>query len=159
MAKRTRKDTVSLPAVAQLTPKQQKFVYEKASGKDNATAILDAGYNAANKISAQTMAVELLEKPTVRLAIADIIADDYPDLKKIATNALQRILKGTTTETIACVCPRCSEAFSQEIEARSVKDADTLKAIDLLSKICGEYAATKSAKVIAHIEKYKLPSE
>jgi len=80
-------------------------------------------------------------------------------MKKLATTALQRILKGTTRQSLPCVCPKCSEAFETEIEAIVVKDANILKAIDTLCRITGDFAPTKSAKLVANVDKYKLPSD
>lgn len=160
MGRKSRKDTVSLPAIAQLTPKAQRFVQEKACGKTTGQAVLDAGYECKSLKVAQTMGEQLMNKPDVRLALADMISDEFPQMKQLATKALERILRGTTIEIVNLTCPHCQKAFSQEVEALATKDADVLKAIDLLAKICGEYAPKKSMNLTANIEtKYKLPED
>ena len=138
---------------------QQNFVHERAAGKSVVQATLDAGYNAKNSHNAQVMGSALLRKPEVRQAIAEIIDDKHPAMRALATKALERILKGETSQTIPITCPHCQQPFNHSIELPSIKDADQLKAIETLCKITGDFAPKKSASLTVNLDRFKLPKE
>jgi phage terminase small subunit len=154
------KNKNKLEVIKTLPVKQQKFVHEKVCGKTDAQAIIDAGYDVKSTHVANVMGQQLLSKPAVRTAISTMVEEQYPHMKKLATLALERILKGTTTQPIDIICPHCQKESSHEIEMIDAsKDSAVLKAIDTLCKITGDFAPSKSAKLVANLDKYKLPEE
>ena len=157
MGKKTK--SLKLPAILQLTPKQQNFVHERASGKDLPQAVMDAGYDTQKESNARAIGSALMQHPAVKQAIAEIIEDRHPAMKVLATKTLERILKGETSQTIILTCPHCKQTFNHQIELPSVKDADQLKAIETLCKITGDFAPKKSASLNVNLDRFKLPKE
>jgi len=120
-----------------LTPKQQRFVAAVATGMDGKSAIIEAGYNVSNDNSAKAMAHSMLNSDKIQVALAHAISIDLPNITR------------TTVDTIMTV-----------LNNPESRDADKLKAIEILIKVCGWQAPTKHATVNVSVrDKFKLPEE
>jgi len=121
-----------------LTPQEQRFVKELASGKKNIDAIKDAGYNVTNNRSASAMASRKLSESKIQSALQNEISLHYPNLPKM-------------------VADRCVERL---FGAERCRPGDELKYIQELNKVMGWYAPKKEDRRTLSIqEKWKLPEE
>lgn len=120
-----------------LTPKQQRFVAAVATGMDGKSAIIEAGYNVSNDNSAKAMAHSMLNSDKIQVALAHAISIDLPNITR------------TTVDTIMTV-----------LNNPESRDADKLKAIEILIKVCGWSAPTKHATVNVSVkDQFRLPEE
>jgi phage terminase small subunit len=120
-----------------LTIKQQKFVEEVAQGKPASHAVIEAGYKASTPQSAASMGHKLMTNPKVQGALSRRMAEMYPDADRDLVNLLRDIVTNPMERT-----------------------GDRMKAAEMLIKVKGWYAPTKSASVnVAVKDKWKLPEE
>ena len=120
-----------------LTSKQQRFVAAHAQGMSAKDAVVVAGYDVANDNSASALGSMMLSQPKIQNALSEAITKQFPNVPNVAAETLVNVL----------VNP----------EGR---DGDKLKAIELLSKICGWQAPSKHASLNVTLrDKFKLPEE
>lgn len=120
-----------------LTGKQKRFVAAYSQGASGKEAVIQAGYNVTTDDSAKTMASRLLNSEKIQNALDAAIQQQFPNVPQLAAQRLVNIL----------------------VDDQS-RPTDIIKAIELLSKVCGWQAPTKSASLNVTLrEKFKLPEE
>ncbi|NDG29297.1 hypothetical protein EB118_04240 [bacterium] len=120
-----------------LTGKQKRFVAAYAQGTSGKEAVIQAGYNVTTEESAKTIASRLLNSDKIQNALDAAIQEQFPNVPQLAAQRLVNIL----------------------IDEQS-RPGDIIKAIELLSKVCGWQAPSKSASLNVTLrEKFKLPEE
>ena len=102
-----------------LTFKQQRFCRSYAEHGNRIRAIQEAGYNVSNRHSASQLAHKLLKREHVRQEVSQLMELLYPDLPKLCSNVVVRIMNG---------------------EEKAATPSDRLRAVDFLCKIMGWYA-------------------
>lgn len=120
-----------------LTVKQQKFVAASLQGMSAKDAVIAAGYNVTSDESAAVMGTNLMSLPKIQNALDAAIQLEFPNVTNLAARRLINIL----------------------IDDES-RPSDIIKTVELLSKVCGWQAPTKSASLNVTLrEKFKLPEE
>lgn len=123
-------------AVEKLTIRQRKLVHEiMKPGMSGQQAVINAGYQPKDEKSARSIAEVTLHRPRVQQAIAEILAEKYPDVGNDAAGVLRDILHDV-----------------------AATHSEKMKAIELLAKFFGWNAPTKHQRLNANI-RYKLPGE
>jgi phage terminase small subunit len=121
----------------QLTVKQQKFVAAHSQGMSAKDAVVAAGYNVTTEKSAQSLGSIMLANPKIQNALAAAIQEEFPNVPQLAARRLVNVLIDDTT-----------------------RPGEVLKAIEVLSKICGWQAPSQHASVNVTLrDKFKLPEE
>lgn len=120
-----------------LTSKQKRFVASYSQGTSAKDAVIEAGYNVTTDKSAKVLASKLLNNEKVQNALDAAIQEQFPNVPQLAAQRLVNIL----------------------IDDQS-RPNDIIKAIELLSKVCGWQAPSKHASLNVTLrEKFKLPEE
>lgn len=120
-----------------LTVRRKRFVKEVAAGKTQTEAIIAAGYRPVHPNSAATMGSRLMKDAGVQLALAQEMEKHYPDTSQKAAERLHKILVDENLPPMV-----------------------TLKTIELLAKLFGWQAPTKSARLNVQVtDQWKLPEE
>lgn len=119
-----------------LTVKQQKFARGISQGKTRSEAVVDAGYNVSSKHNARIMGYQMMQKPHITNAVQAYIETEMPNLPGTAAQVLYEILLSPDS-----------------------RPSDRIKAIEMLAKICGWNAPSKSVNINTKVEsdKWKLP--
>jgi phage terminase small subunit len=121
----------------QLTVKQQKFVAAHSQGMSAKDAVVAAGYNVTTEKSAQSLGSIMLANPKIQNALAAAIQEEFPNVPQLAARRLVNVLIDDTT-----------------------RPGEVLKAIEVLSKICGWQAPSQHASLNVTLrDKFKLPEE
>ncbi len=76
-----------------LTVKQQKFVQEVASGKSLAESVVRAGYDVANRDSASSMGVAMMNKPHIQEKLTEAIERVNPQWRGMIADFFMGTLK------------------------------------------------------------------
>lgn len=120
-----------------LTVKQQKFVAAHTQGMSAKDAVVAAGYNVTTDQSARSLGTIMLANPKIQNALAAAIQEEFPNVPQLAARRLVNVLIDDTT-----------------------RPAEVLKAIEVLSKICGWQAPSQHASLNVTLrDKFKLPEE
>ena len=120
-----------------LTGKQKRFVAAYSQGASGKDAVVQAGYNVTSGESAAALATTMLNNPKIQNALDAAIQAQFPNVPQLAAQRLVNIL----------------------IDDES-RPNDIIKAIELLSKVCGWQAPSKHASLNVTLrEKFKLPEE
>lgn len=120
-----------------LTVKQQKFVAASMQGMPASEAVKAAGYNVTSENSARVMGSLMLANPKIQNALSFAIQEEFPNVPQLAARRLVNIL----------------------IDDES-RPNDIIKAIELLSKVCGWQAPSQHASLNVTLrDKFKLPEE
>lgn len=127
----------SLKEKKNLTVKQQKFVAAHSQGMPAKDAVIAAGYNVTTEQSAKSLGSLMLSNPRIQNALAAAIQEEFPNVPQLAARRLVNVLIDDTT-----------------------RPAEVLKAIEVLSKICGWQAPSQHASLNVTLrDKFKLPEE
>lgn len=120
-----------------LTVKQQKFVAASMQGMSAKDAVISAGYNVTTDHSAASLGNLMLANPKIQNALAAAIQEEFPNVPQLAARRLVNVLIDDTT-----------------------RPAEVIKAIEVLSKICGWQAPSQHASLNVTLrDKFKLPEE
>ena len=117
-----------------LTVKEQKFVKAVLEpDMSQAKAVVKAGYK-TTKLNATKMGSQMMAKPHIAKAIAQVIDEEFPEAGNRAVQVLREILNDEESSPMV-----------------------RMKAIEMLGKFKGWQAPTKSMSIKADLGKYKLP--
>jgi phage terminase small subunit len=121
-----------------LTPKQERFVRIMAEGKKNATdAVIEAGYNVANRPSAQQLGTQMMNTPHIRSKITELIELEFPDITHKSAETLYKILMNPES-----------------------RDETKIKVVELIAKFFGWHAPQKHASIQVSVkDRLKLPGQ
>ncbi len=120
-----------------LSIKEQKFVRAITQGANQSEAVRLAGYNPSTPQSAASMANTIMKRERVQHALALAIEEEFPEIAKTGGRILHEILVSPASAPM-----------------------EKIKALEVLMKIFGWQAPTKSAHLNVNVQDtFKLPEE
>jgi hypothetical protein len=139
--------------IPRLTTKQQAYCYERANGVAKARSYLNAGYKANNIEDAGSAACVLEKNPLVSSMIDTLRESSFvkqalsiAEKRAFLARAVRTPVRDVNSESDLCQEYKVTTLETGQV-VESVKMVDKLKAIEVDSKIAGDFYADRSPQV------------